>query len=223
MGRDRRPERPVQVDQIAEDRGAKRCIETRIGARTKRKTAGRRTTGAGRARDPLTLAAGERLGPPVEHSPSSRAARRPLQRAFAPRLSRRPDCEGRRRGCRGPSGKERAAGPGKHHSDVRPLAREPGGHPLPPIQTDPAVGGSRPATSRKRVLLPDPDGPTIARNSPSSTVRSTPRTASTPFANAFPSPRNTTPANIPPPAPPAVEASVSDRNGPDLHRATIRC
>ena len=39
---------------------------------------------------------------------------------------------------------------------------------------------SRPATSRSSVLLPDPEGPTITNSSPSSTVRSTPRTAAIP-------------------------------------------
>src|SRR5579875_3094605 len=43
---------------------------------------------------------------------------------------------------------------------------------LPPARTCPALGGVRPASSRSRVVLPQPDGPTIVSNSPSATERS---------------------------------------------------
>ena len=42
----------------------------------------------------------------------------------------------------------------------------------PPTRTSPALGRCSPATIRSSVLLPQPDGPTIARNSPSRIARS---------------------------------------------------
>src|SRR3984885_10992677 len=42
---------------------------------------------------------------------------------------------------------------------------------LPPMRTTPAVGTSKPAIIRSVVVLPHPDGPTMTRNSPSSTSR----------------------------------------------------
>ena len=47
----------------------------------------------------------------------------------------------------------------------------------PPIEMRPPVGCSRPATQRKVVVLPQPDGPSSTRNSPSSTESDTSRTA----------------------------------------------
>ena len=41
----------------------------------------------------------------------------------------------------------------------------------------PAVGVSNPAIRRRQVVLPDPDGPSIEKNSPSATRRSTSSTA----------------------------------------------
>ncbi len=49
----------------------------------------------------------------------------------------------------------------------------------PPINTEPAVGWSRPLSSSIRVLLPDPEGPTIAIISPALTTRSALRRAAT--------------------------------------------
>src|SRR6476659_4579991 len=43
----------------------------------------------------------------------------------------------------------------------------------------PSVGSSKPAIIRRHVVLPDPDGPSIEKNSPSRTSRSTPSTATT--------------------------------------------
>jgi hypothetical protein len=48
-----------------------------------------------------------------------------------------------------------------------------------PMRIVPAVIVSSPATMRKRVDLPQPDGPTSTQNEPSSTSSDTPRTAST--------------------------------------------
>src|SRR6266480_1525144 len=44
----------------------------------------------------------------------------------------------------------------------------------PPMDTSPCVMGSRPATMRSKVDLPQPDGPTSATNSPSRMCRSMP-------------------------------------------------
>ncbi len=41
----------------------------------------------------------------------------------------------------------------------------------------PAVGVSKPAIIRRTVVLPEPDGPSIEKNSPSPISRSTPDTA----------------------------------------------
>ena len=37
---------------------------------------------------------------------------------------------------------------------------------LPSISTSPAVGCSNPAISRRQVVLPEPDGPSMEKNSP---------------------------------------------------------
>jgi hypothetical protein len=42
----------------------------------------------------------------------------------------------------------------------------------PSSLTSPALAGSRPATMRRNVVLPQPEGPTTAMNSPRSTTRS---------------------------------------------------
>ena len=43
----------------------------------------------------------------------------------------------------------------------------------------PLVGWSKPAISRRQVVLPEPDGPSIAKNSPSAIVSETSSTART--------------------------------------------
>jgi hypothetical protein len=53
-----------------------------------------------------------------------------------------------------------------------------------PIHTPPVSGSSRPATMRRIVLLPPPDGPSSATSCPSSTWKETSRTTGTP-PNAF--------------------------------------
>src|SRR6516225_4411786 len=50
---------------------------------------------------------------------------------------------------------------------------------LPSINILPLVGSSKPAIIRRVVVLPEPDGPSIEKNSPSYTSRSTPATATT--------------------------------------------
>src|SRR3954453_11349512 len=68
----------------------------------------------------------------------------------------------------------------------------------PPIFTVPSEMSSRPATMRSAVVLPQPDGPTSTRNSPSwmSSVRS--KTAWTPLSYTLSTSSNTTSAMDPP-------------------------
>jgi hypothetical protein len=58
--------------------------------------------------------------------------------------------------------------------------------------TAPPVGSLNPATMRSAVDLPQPEGPSRVRNSPGRTDRSKPSSATTPFANVLPTPRNAT-------------------------------
>ena len=67
----------------------------------------------------------------------------------------------------------------EHHGDVAVLGRGVG-DVAPPMTSSPAVTSSRPAIIRSRVDLPQPDGPTSTRSSPSATSRSTSSTATTP-------------------------------------------
>ena len=50
---------------------------------------------------------------------------------------------------------------------------------LPPSSTMPSSGRSKPAITRSVVVLPEPDGPSIVKNSPRPISRSTPSTAVT--------------------------------------------
>ena len=50
----------------------------------------------------------------------------------------------------------------------------------PLISTRPSVGRSNPASSRRAVVLPQPDGPSRASNSPGSSARSSPASACVP-------------------------------------------
>src|SRR3954468_23666250 len=54
----------------------------------------------------------------------------------------------------------------------------------PPSRISPPVGNSRPAIMRRVVVLPQPEGPSMTKNSPSSTVKLEPLTA-TKSPNAF--------------------------------------
>ena len=47
------------------------------------------------------------------------------------------------------------------------------------MRTSPLLGRSSVPIRCRRVVFPDPDGPTIATSSPASTVKLTPRSAST--------------------------------------------
>ena len=61
-----------------------------------------------------------------------------------------------------------------------PALRRHGGSSVtspPPSRTMPLVGSMKPATMRKVVVLPQPEGPSSTRNSPSATRSETSRTA----------------------------------------------
>src|SRR3954453_19731926 len=63
-----------------------------------------------------------------------------------------------------------------------------------PIRSSPSEMSSRPATMRRAVVFPQPDGPTSTTNSPSSIPRSTWLTARGPSGKTFDTPSNETPA-----------------------------
>src|SRR5580698_11152096 len=56
---------------------------------------------------------------------------------------------------------------------------------LPPMLISPEVGCSRPATQRRVVVLPQPDGPSSTTISPAGTAKLTPSIAGRPIANCF--------------------------------------
>src|SRR6202162_379789 len=75
-----------------------------------------------------------------------------------------------------------------------PRSRERGGTSMPRPGDDtrrpamlisPDVGCSRPATQRKVVVLPQPDGPSSTTISPAGTAKLTPSTAGRPIANCL--------------------------------------
>src|SRR5215813_9149328 len=69
----------------------------------------------------------------------------------------------------------------------------------PPIRISPAVGCSKPAIMRRRVVFPEPEGPRKTRNSPSRVSRFTSLTApSSPSLNTLVSLRVSTTAIKPP-------------------------
>src|SRR5215468_916394 len=73
----------------------------------------------------------------------------------------------------------------------------------------PSVGASNPAIIRRHVVLPEPDGPSIEKNSPSRTSRSTPSTAVTvPNRLTMPSMRTATPSPAVEGVPGAASATV---------------
>jgi hypothetical protein len=60
-----------------------------------------------------------------------------------------------------------------------PVLRRHGGRYVtsaPPMRTAPSLGSMKPAIMRKVVVLPQPDGPSRTRNSPSATSSVTPTT-----------------------------------------------
>src|ERR687893_97841 len=103
--------------------------------------------------------------------------------------------------------------------------RARGGSPLtrcPSMSTSPDEGCSSPATIRSSVVLPQPDGPSRTRYSPSSVVRSMPSTARTPPGNSLtmflPSPPPPRSPLLAPPDRPLPPPLVEDRLHPALGR-----
>src|SRR5581483_10491201 len=77
------------------------------------------------------------------------------------------------------------------------MSRSRGASPVtsrPPMRISPDVASSRPPTIRSTVVLPEPDGPTRTRNSPSATSRSSAETATAPPGNSLVTPAKTIPA-----------------------------
>ena len=119
------------------------------------------------------------------------------------RLGRAGACARPSRPC-GSSGRRRRSRPrscaGTARSPGRPCSRRgrtapAARRPAPPSQILPSVGCSNPAIIRRHVVLPEPDGPSIEKNSPSRTSRSTPSTAMTsPNRLTTPSSRTATPS-----------------------------
>src|SRR5712691_5090207 len=68
-----------------------------------------------------------------------------------------------------------------------PLASMPAGQAMAPRD-----GALKPASRRKAVDLPQPEGPSRDRNSPGRTSRSNRSSATTPFAYVLPTPRSAT-------------------------------
>src|ERR1700760_414528 len=75
-----------------------------------------------------------------------------------------------------------------------PRSRERGGTRMPrpgddtvrpPIEISPPVGCSRPATQRRVVVLPQPEGPSSTTISPAGTLKLTPSMAGRPIANCL--------------------------------------
>ena len=67
----------------------------------------------------------------------------------------------------------------EHGVDVAPVGRHAFGASRRRSRYAPAVGCSKPAIRRRQVVLPEPDGPSMAKNSPGAMSRSTASTART--------------------------------------------
>ena len=65
----------------------------------------------------------------------------------------------------------------EHEADMALAGAVRRAHPRRRTETSPAVGQSSPAMIRSSVVLPEPDGPSSATNSPVATFRSTPSSA----------------------------------------------
>src|SRR5882762_10712554 len=82
----------------------------------------------------------------------------------------------------------------------------------PPSVTRPASGRSNPAMIRSVVVLPEPDGPSSVKNSPSPTLRSTSSTATTsPYVFRIPSADTSAAKETLEDVEAALELCVSDR------------
>ena len=79
----------------------------------------------------------------------------------------------------------------------------------------PSVGSSKPAIIRSVVVLPEPDGPSIEKNSPSQTSRSMPATATTGYALAGIDELGHAPTGI------VVAEALDDAFEPDRDRSAV--
>ena len=128
--------------------------------------------------DPLALAARQLARRVVERGPRAPLGAAPRPPGGAARGAGRPGRAGRRRRSRAPSVARagRTAGrrsPGGRRASATAWRRSTSSGRRRPARTPPVVGRSSAPMMLSRVDLPDPDGPTTARYSPSSTVRST--------------------------------------------------
>ena len=129
-----------------------------------------------RERDALALPAGElvdlarrRIRRAAPAPASRRPARRSRPSAGRPASARTPHC-------RRPSGAETARSSGTSCSPAADRAARRQG-PAPASSTRPASGVSKPASRRSSVVLPQPEGPSSAKNSRSWISRVRPSTA----------------------------------------------
>ena len=140
-----------------------------------------------RARDrhPHPHAAGEfaRIG--VGEIRQGRRAPAPPQCAAPRRRARRRRASAAGTRCRTPWPTASGSAPGTRSPDRGALRRSR-------HATVPRDGSLRPAMMRSAVDLPQPDGPSSDRNSPSRTSRSSPSSARTPLPNSFSTPRSDT-------------------------------
>ena len=172
----RRPEPAVQVDQLRAERGPERSVEARerLVEEEDPGPADERTP----QRHPLPLAPGERPGPAPEQFPQTEHPRGLRHRTLDLR-SRRPRARRPKARFSKTDRKGYTTGVWKTIATSRSRGASASTR-RPSIQRLPAVSGSNPAINRKSVLLPEPDGPTITNSAPSSTVKSSGRTASIP-------------------------------------------
>jgi hypothetical protein len=101
----------------------------------------------------------------------------PHRRACATPRRARPGDAGRRRHCRRRKDEETAHRTGR--PDRACACGPAAASRRPSISTCPPLGSMSPAIMRSTVVLPQPDGPSRAMNSPEAAVRSTPRTTGT--------------------------------------------
>ena len=88
---------------------------------------------------------------------------------------------------RSPTASASAPGRRSRSARARPESQPAAGH-----STAPAVGSLNPAMMRSAVDLPQPDGPSSARNSPARTSSSSLASARVPVGNVLPTPRSAT-------------------------------
>ena len=178
-----RPARRVELVEDAHDLGA-RCALSRLPVGSSARMSAGSVTRARAMATRCCWPPDSSVGSWSSRSPSpsrSSAALRPLERARGGRRPGRaaasPRCRGRSSAAAGctTGRRSRSTGCGPRRGRRRRGPRRPSRRG----RSGPAVGRSRQPTMFISVDLPDPDGPTMARNSPRSTTRSTPSSART--------------------------------------------